>query len=934
MKLFKEIAFFLTIGLFLGSAVFSVAQAQPTVPTLTGVTAASSCAIQLDWNQPDSADSFDFDVNVDGSGFTGSWSDIPRTGYPLEPLPSDSQTFSGSGGFIYTFTELLPNYSVEYKIRSCPTIGDCNDGSAPEGPALLPSLNTSPDPPTNLQSIGWSGDYSNPVTLTWTPSAEPLFSGFRISRSEYSAGSWGVFNAVGTFSLEDFVTYNREWDDITVGLDTAYQYQIQTYQTDALCFPSDKPDNSTEQSNSRIGFSSPSVILTIPKRPPNLRILNAQSGNLEFQFGWDDVDNETEYQFQLSENTDFSTLEIDSTHPAGDVDTDYITFITEEQTFYYRVRACNDDGAGNVGCSAFAPDPVGQFMTGLGAPSNLSARIVFASSTQGTADVYLEWDDGKSYDRTILVYRRIFGAVSWSSEIAELTPENCPFSSAPPRKYLDEDVGLGEEYEYKVSFNVLDSDPCGSYSSTGESAPSNFTSVNLDLLYILKGVAWAAQTGPEGVGWIKFNSASEGGSTPSSILYSVQIDKDGLVTGNAWAGEYGWLSFHPEDLVGCESGTCEARFSSDINQFSGWAKFLAPESFTGSSWDGWVHLSSSTDVIASLLTPASSFASLFNMKWPLHTLEIPLLSSLINIAAAYTPSLVDYGVEMGACVGKECPLSGVAWGSEIVGWIGFNEPLPGGTTCVNCTVRAELINEPPTITNVEIIDSDTWCALNPVYEVKWRYSDPDEDMMASAEIRLKNKNTGAVDMVVPFTPSSVTYTEYGEGDLFSHFVNNPLGFDSVEGTYSLDSKISSSTEYEVIVAVSDGFDVTASLPSATFTTPSHYGPYIQDSSITWDPDEPPEGQDVLFDATSTAMVNDRSGLGIKDYMWKFYVANPSEITTTGSSTQVRILSGTVTTTIAITDNLDDEFSFCRVDQSYRFSDEGSIATKRRVFRER
>ena len=125
------------------------------------------------------------------------------------------------------------------------------------------------------------------------------------------------------------------------------------------------------------------------------------------------------------------------------------------------------------------------------------------------------------------------------------------------------------------------------------------------------------------MGWIKFSSEEEGGVS-SGVRYSVQINEEGFVSGLAWArDEYGWLSLNAAGLEGCPSGPCEARFDSETNEVSGWARFYTPVVRAGrSSWDGWVHLRGSAQVaesksslskLASLLknSPFSFFASFF-----------------------------------------------------------------------------------------------------------------------------------------------------------------------------------------------------------------------------------------------------------------------------------------------------------------------------------
>jgi hypothetical protein len=95
--------------------------------------------------------------------------------------------------------------------------------------------------------------------------------------------------------------------------------------------------------------------------------------------------------------------------------------------------------------------------------------------------------------------------------------------------------------------------------------------------YRLKGVGWTAQnrsSSPVGVGWIKFSSSSESGSS-SSHDYGVYVDSEGNLSGQAWAGPYyGWLSFNGADM------------DMDTGRLGGWAQFVNAKG----NWDGKVHL--------------------------------------------------------------------------------------------------------------------------------------------------------------------------------------------------------------------------------------------------------------------------------------------------------------------------------------------------------
>ena len=120
------------------------------------------------------------------------------------------------------------------------------------------------------------------------------------------------------------------------------------------------------------------------------------------------------------------------------------------------------------------------------------------------------------------------------------------------------------------------------------------------------GFAWS-----ENIGWISFNSASDG----SSIDYGVKIDTStGNLSGYAWSENIGWISFNRSDTGPlpssnpsddpCPDGTCIAKVDDPGNlkianvEIKGWARALSvcdsiPCTSSGpcsncGGWDGWI----------------------------------------------------------------------------------------------------------------------------------------------------------------------------------------------------------------------------------------------------------------------------------------------------------------------------------------------------------
>jgi hypothetical protein len=116
------------------------------------------------------------------------------------------------------------------------------------------------------------------------------------------------------------------------------------------------------------------------------------------------------------------------------------------------------------------------------------------------------------------------------------------------------------------------------------------------------GWGWGGTPGPDGsadayqgVGWVSFNYQDIEGAT---VEYGVEVPEgEGNVTGYAWAGDYGWISFQGADLAGC-AGLGQARRNAD-DTITGGARFLAIkdafESGNSGGYDGCISLSGSAN---------------------------------------------------------------------------------------------------------------------------------------------------------------------------------------------------------------------------------------------------------------------------------------------------------------------------------------------------
>jgi hypothetical protein len=177
----------------------------------------------------------------------------------------------------------------------------------------------------------------------------------------------------------------------------------------------------------------------------------------------------------------------------------------------------------------------------------------------------------------------------------------------------------------------------------------------------LFGWAWSSgNTQPGGnIGWISFNSQNTG--SVSGGPYSVTIDPSGKLNGYAWAGNIGWIKFGGlSSFPPSGSNQFDAKVTnlSSNSQVFGWARACSGtvsgdcSSMTSRTdgWDGWIEL---TSVNYNIVNPKTG----------------------------------------------DVKITGYAWGSVNVGWLGLNLFASGvantGGAGVSCSIKE---NPPHTLT--------------------------------------------------------------------------------------------------------------------------------------------------------------------------------------------------------------------------------------------
>lgn len=218
----------------------------------------------------------------------------------------------------------------------------------------------------------------------------------------------------------------------------------------------------------------------------------------------------------------------------------------------------------------------------------------------------------------------------------------------------------------------------------------------------VSGFAWSGT-----IGWISFNCTDT--NTCGTVDYGVNIDPTtGVFSGFGWFENIGWIAFAPVGVT--PDGTVNpAKLNLTTNQVSGWAKAVAGGSPGSGGWDGWIKMSG-------------------------------------------TAGSGSYAVKRNGC-----GLEGYAWGSDVVGWIEFKPSFGGvilsGSICTGPT--ATLTADPSTINSGDS-STLTWTTAN----------NPDSCAASGAWSGSKSAG-GGFEPVSPILDSTYTITcsKAGFGDV-------------------------------------------------------------------------------------------------------------------------------------------------------------------------
>lgn len=672
-----------------GALIDRSVSAAPAPPTDFKVSSVSACSIKLDWSQSGGFSRFEYKNGRNIPSFTRI----------------ESGDLSGSNPYNFLDEGLSPNTAHAYSLHTCPSFGDCSS-DVPSMPNSIttPSLVSPPSPPTNMTVDSWSSSSGGQVTLKWTPSATPDYSGFRVYRSDNGSAFSPVTSVPSTFSSEFFSTADNKWSD-SVSSDVTHSYKVKTYQTAQYC--KGVGDSTSDTSDDWVKFSSFSSELVVPARPVSVSIVQSSIASAGTQvkadFQWDKSQYASAlYDFQISTDPAFGT--------ASTADSPGLNVTKKNYSFdptvaiYYRVKACSDSATKDK-CSDWT---TGTYTPTLLGPAHISYFINFAA-------VNLYWQDEASYPHKTLIFKIASSDSGYPSYPTTPYYDFGGFSTGNTRTFyqdrdIDSNMASGDIIKYMVVFE----------NSTGKRSPSVEVSVDTKAVPI-SNWGWSSVGQDLGIGWLRtnVNAVSSAWGTSSVVNFgkpfSVFVGRSGNITGDAWTN-YGWLSFNQDDLGDCPSGTCAASVGDD-GKVSGWAKFIAADPTVG-AWNGWVSLRGVTKSSQTFDFPPESAGGILSLPvcgssssvntnqfckeqgyesgtdgtanygggicaaYNGSTWVVQASGSYISAVCKITPT--EYGLcygdaldsNGGTCTGNGSAtnnkFSGFAWGGNVTGWIGFN----------------------------------------------------------------------------------------------------------------------------------------------------------------------------------------------------------------------------------------------------------------------
>jgi serine protease len=370
----------------------STSPTPPAPPADFAGSASAYYAIDLGWSDLSmNEDRFEIARRSDtGDGF-GSWQMVASP-------PANASAF--------TDDDLVGSARYRYRIRSCNVAG-CSAW------VLSAIINTpAPTPPVAPATLDAVAVAHNQIDLAWPD--VPGETSYELQRRARIGGVWGDWSLIAS-APRNTIAYS----DVGVAHGTTYRYRIRA------C-------NAGGCSAFALGPVVTTPALAPPAAPASLDATIFSSSRIDLV--WTDVEEETHFELWRRHDGVWSQI---ATPTAGT--TSYSdTGVVPENTYRYRVRACNAAGCSTFTLSAILTTPPS------GPPAAPASLTAVASS-----HVALSWPD-VAHETHYQIQRRTDGV--WG-----------PLAVAPANAtaYIDDTVAGGQSYRYRI--RSCNNEGCSAY---------------------------------------------------------------------------------------------------------------------------------------------------------------------------------------------------------------------------------------------------------------------------------------------------------------------------------------------------------------------------------------------------------------------------------------------------------------------------------------
>ncbi len=653
-------------------------------------TGASACTVNLNWTA-EQADSYQIRYAANASNLFSNYQ-------TLNIMSADVVTTNGVSSYAINALSTSTPYIFAIQAQA--------NGLSPsawsnQAPATTMPL-AAPKTPNFTAVQGGYGNQQMTLSLSWNGQVptSPYSGTFIIEEATSTNGSFSPssFSVIQSNLPASFPAYSTGG---TLNPGYAYAFMIQGMTTSSGCAPG------------VAGISPLSNVIAVPTVPQNLvasYVYNPSNPPVNLSWSASILPQSGTNDYEILRGLSASNMQILATTTA----TSYPdSRVVSNSQYYYQVRACNANAAGNIGCSDLSNTEV---ITVTDAPQKLAATVAGISQTNPqTAKVMLVWQNTFTSAQTANYYVQRDSGNGFQTVGSPLPAAD----SATATMVFYDSVPAGKTYSYRVYATFAGQ----------TSAYSNIASVDTNVTS-LTNYAWTAyapnsgEAGQVGIGAVSFSSTNEAGATaPYGVFMN---NTTGVLSGYAWAGassDYGWLSFNASD-----SSHPAAQVNSATGQVTGWAKFIGANSSLG-AWDGWVSLSGN------------------------------------NGLPTRSPNYVSWGVTYSSSTGN---FSGAAWGGDVAGWLSFcnTAPFPSGANYCVTTGGTQTNQGPQIIATSSTANSITITWKNPINYSQVQIEQTLAPNMNQQQIQDKTNYkavktfnaTNASDTVYTNATNSVSYT--------------------------------------------------------------------------------------------------------------------------------------------------------------------------------